>query len=81
MRIGPDSYSTGVPIQMTPLSVKPEPTTTCGTGISEATLDEDTEIASQTFDATGEADPLALLITYGRSGPTTVKVQVTYNEP
>jgi hypothetical protein len=62
-------------------AIPPATVNACGTGISEATLDDDGEIASQTFEATGEADPLALLISYGRSGPTTVKVQVTYNEP
>jgi hypothetical protein len=62
-------------------AIPPATINACGTGISEATLDENDEIASQIFEATGEADPLALLISYGRSGPTTVKVQVTYKEP
>jgi hypothetical protein len=59
-------------------AIPPATVNACGTGISEATLDESGEIASQTFEATSEADPLALLITYGRSGPTTVELQVTY---
>ena len=52
----------------------------CGTEYSEADIDDDGNLVSQTWDQDAAVeDPLAFMIFYGRSGPTTVGLTVTFH--
>ena len=63
-----------------PLGVMPAATlNACGTEYGEADLDDAGEILSATWDADPAVpDPLVFLLGYGKSGPTTVQLEVTF---
>lgn len=50
----------------------------CGTEYSEADLDAAGNVIFETFEQTGEPDPIAFAFGYMRSGPTTVQLSITY---
>ena len=51
----------------------------CGTGYGEADIDEGGTVVSRTWDRDPLVpDPLVLHIFYGKSGPTTVDLEVTF---
>jgi hypothetical protein len=60
-------------------TIPPATLNACGTEYSEADIDESGRVVDQTWDPNPlVADPLVLFIYYGKSGPTTVELTVTF---
>jgi hypothetical protein len=61
--------------------IPPATINACGTGVSEADLNEAGEIVFEDWEQTDEPDPLAVAVLYSSGPATTVVLNITFDKP